>query len=216
MKWYVIACMILVLGFSPAHAETMYISEIIEITLRTGPGIDHKVIAMVPSGISVEVLERGPEWSRVRLPSEREGYVLSRFLTDKKPNDLLLKELQQRYQALEEKSRTLREAAEKHRVENETLKAELAKKQEIMDRVTESYESLRKDSAEFLNLKANNKKMAEELNVQSSRAEALQETVTKIQKQQIFRWVLTGAGILLAGFLIGMSSKRQRRRSSLL
>ena len=82
MKWFVCAGMFLAFISTNVNAKTMYVSEIIEITLRTGPGIDHKVIAMVPSGVELTVLESGGEWTRGRLPNEKEGYVLNRFLTN--------------------------------------------------------------------------------------------------------------------------------------
>ena len=216
MKWYVIVGIILVMMCAPVQAESMYVGEIIEITLRTGPGIDHKVIAMVKSGELLEILEPGAEWTHVRLASEKEGYVLSRFLTTKKPNEMLLRELKNKYQVLENKADRLREENKKQQEENRRLQSEFEQKEQLLGRVTESYEKLRKESAEFLNLRSNYKKMSSNLNEQAQRADEMEEALTKLQKRQIFRWVLTGAGILLAGFLVGMSSKRQRRRSSLL
>ncbi len=216
MKWYVIVGIILVMMCTPVQAESMYVGEIIEITLRTGPGIDHKVIAMIKSGDLLKILEPGTEWTRVRLASEKEGYVLSRFLTTKKPNEMLLRELKDKYQVLENKADRLREENKKQQKEDRSLQSELEQKEQLLGRVTESYEKLRKESAEFLNLRSNYKNMSSNLNEQTQRADQMEEALTKLQKRQIFRWVLTGAGILLAGFLVGMSAKRQRRRSSLL
>ena len=216
LKWYVIVSVFLILVSASAQAETMYVGEIIEITLRTGPGIDHKVIAMVRSGQTLSVLEPGPEWTKIRLPSEKEGYVLSRFLTNKKPNELLLSELKKKYRALEEKVESLRDENNRQNEENKNLNAEFGRKEKLLARITDAYETLRKESAEFINLKTNYKRLTTELNEQTGRAEEFGAALTKLQKRQIFRWVLTGAGILLVGFLIGMSSRRQRRRSSLL
>ena len=216
MKRYVIAGIFLILTSASARAETMYVSEIIEITLRTGPGIDHKVIAMVESGQTLEMLEPGPEWTKVLLPNEKEGYVLSRFLSKKKPNEMLLGELKKKYKALETKLDTLGDENKTQKEENKNLSIALEEKESLLTKVTESYEALRMESAEFLNLKSSHKKLSSELNKQTRRAQEFEEALTKLQKRQIFRWVLTGAGILLVGFLIGMSSRRQRRRSSLL
>lgn len=216
MKWYVIVGIILVMMCTPVQAKSMYVGEIIEVTLRTGPGIDHKVIAMIKSGEFLKILEPGTEWTHVRLASEKEGYVLSRFLTTKKPNEMLLRELKDKYQVLENKADRLREENKKQQKEDRSLQSELEQKEQLLGRVTESYEKLRKESAEFLNLRSNYKNMSSNLNEQTQRADQMEEALTKLQKRQIFRWVLTGAGILLAGFLVGMSSKRQRRRSSLL
>ena len=216
MKRHVFIGILLVFVTASAQAETMYVSEIVEITLRTGPGIDHKVIAMIKSGQSVEVLESGPEWTKVRLSNEKEGYMLSRFLTQKKPNELLLDELKEKYQDLESRINDLREENSKQKAENESLQSELAAKEEQLSGLTASYDALKTDSAEYLSLKTDYQTIKDQLTEQTQKAEAFEEAYTKLQKRQIFRWALTGAGILLVGFLIGMSSKRQRRRSTLL
>ena len=216
MTRYVFFGILLVFVATSAHAKSMYVSEIIEITLRTGPGIDHKVIAMVKSGQPLELLEAGPEWAKVRLVNQKEGYMLSRFLTDKKPNELLLDELKEKYKNLESKLNIIQEENNKQKEQNESLKTELAAKEEQLSGMSVSYDALKADSSEFLNLKTDYKKAVEQLAEQTQKAEAFEEAYTKLQKRQIFRWALTGAGILLVGFLVGMSSKRQRRRSTLL
>ena len=216
MKRYVFIGILLVFATASVQAQAMYVSEIVEITLRTGPGIDHKVIAMVKSGQSLVVLEPGSEWTRVRLANEKEGYMLSRFLTEKKPNELLLGELKEKYKDLESKVNAIQDENSEQKKQNESLLSELAAKEEQLSGLTGSYDALKADSAEFLNLKTDLQKTAAQLTEQTEKAEAFEEAYTKIQKRQIFRWALTGAGILLVGFLIGMSSKRQRRRSTLL
>jgi len=216
MKRYVFIGILLVFATASVQAQSMYVSEIVEITLRTGPGIDHKVIAMVKSGQSLTMLEPGPEWTKVRLPNEKEGYVLSRFLTEKKPNELLLDELREKYRGLESKLNSIGEENEKQQSENNRLLSELAAKEEELSEETASHEALKAESAEFLNLKTDYKKTVAQLTEQTQKAEECEEAYSKFMNWQIIRWVLTGAGILLVGVLLGISSKRQRRRSTLL
>ena len=40
-------------------AETVYVSENFEITMRTGPGTERKIISLVQSGEALEVVEKG-------------------------------------------------------------------------------------------------------------------------------------------------------------
>ena len=51
---------------------------------------------------------------------------------------------------------------------------------------------------------------------QTQKALELDNEVEKLHWNQNVRWFLSGAGVLLLGFIIGFSTKRQRRRSSLL
>jgi len=64
-----------------SRAETVYVSEEFEITMRTGPGNDRKIISLIKSGNTMEILEKGQEWSMVRIPSGKEGWVLTRYIT---------------------------------------------------------------------------------------------------------------------------------------
>ena len=63
----------MVLITATAWAEEMYVNEIVQITLRTGKGTDHKIVAMIQSGQKVEIVEPGQDWSRVRTADGREG-----------------------------------------------------------------------------------------------------------------------------------------------
>jgi len=79
----------IVLFSTVVQAETMYVGDIIKITVRTGPGINHKIVAMINSGERVEVLKPEDEWSLVRITNGKEGWVLSRFLKSKEPDGLV-------------------------------------------------------------------------------------------------------------------------------
>ena len=51
---------------------------------------------------------------------------------------------------------------------------------------------------------------------QTQRLTELEEQISRLQLYHYIKWFLVGAGVLLLGFIIGFSAKRQRRRSSLL
>ena len=65
------------------HAETAYVVDEFEITMRSGKSTGHQITAMLNSGEALEVLERDPDagYARVRTESGREGWVLLRSLS---------------------------------------------------------------------------------------------------------------------------------------
>jgi len=81
-----------------------------------------------------------------------------------------------------------------------------------LSQVRDHYSNLKKEAADFLDLKAKYNKVSLELSTQTDKARELNETLL----QRNIHIGLLGAGILLFGFIIGYSTKRQRRRSSLL
>ncbi len=217
MKSFIVFFIVL---FSTAvQAETMYVDDIIKITLRTGPGIDHKIVAMIKSSERVEVLkpdEPEKDWSLVRMTDGKEGWVLSRFLTSKEPDGLALNRFKKKHKGLTEQAVSLIEENKVYKKENNKLNSELKTNKEISNKIKSSYETLKKESAEFLELKSNYGKTSSKLIEQTQKAEKMEEELTSLLLQQNIKWFLSGAGVLLLGFVIGFSTKRQRRRSSLL
>ena len=65
-----------------ASAESAWVSDEFEITLRSGPSTSNAIELMLNSGTELEVLERDAEsgYSRVRTGGGTEGWVLTRYL----------------------------------------------------------------------------------------------------------------------------------------
>ncbi|MDL1968277.1 MAG: TIGR04211 family SH3 domain-containing protein [Deltaproteobacteria bacterium] len=206
----------IVLFSTVVQAEIMYISDIIKITVRTGPGSNHKIVAMIKSGERVEVIKPEKDWSLVRIANGKEGWVLSRFLKSKEPDGLILERLKKKHKVLTNQAVSLIEENKGYKKENNELNSELKINKKTSDKIKSSYEILKKESAEFLELKSNYKKTSSKLAEQTKKAEKLEEELTALLLHQNIKWFLSGAGVLLLGFVIGFSTKRQRNRSSLL
>src|SRR3569832_2533421 len=86
-----------------ATAETRYVSDELEVTLRTGQSTQHQIERMVKSGTAVEVLATAANtgYTKVRTPSGAEGWVLSRYLMTSPRARPPLDELQRRRATLE-------------------------------------------------------------------------------------------------------------------
>ena len=201
------------------QAETIYVCDTIEIMVRTGPGINHKIVAMIKSGEKLELLkseEQTDDWSFVQITNGKKGWVLSRFITSKEPAGLSLARLKNKHKELKNQTLSLIEENKVYKNENEKLNSEVKINEKISNEIKLSYETLKKDSAEFLELKSNYKNISSKLAEQTKKAEKVEKQLTKLLLHQNIKWFLSGAGVLFLGFVIGFSAKRQRRRSSLL
>ncbi len=207
---------LLILFSTAVLAETMYVSDLAEITLRTGQGIDHKIIAMIKSGQKVEILEPADQWTRIRLPNGKEGWAVSRFLTSKLPSRIELKKLKEKHEALLALADTPYADISKLKDENQKLKAELALSGKALNALKTSHETLKSKSANLLTLQANSKNSVARLSEQQKEVERLEEELSKLERRQYIHWFLSGAAVLFVGFLMGYSAKRQRRQSSFL
>ena len=196
-------------------AETMYVSDMLKLTLRTGPSTENKILAVIESGQQMALLEPGREWSRVRLPDGKEGWVLSRYLTPDETSNFKLERLQAQHKNLTVQAAELLEENKELKAENEKLRAEFDTNAKEMHKTRTDYEALKAEAAEFLTLKSKYESAATRLAEQTARVQKLEEQLSELEMSTYIKWFLAGSGVLIVGFLIGFSTKRQRRRPAL-
>ena len=64
-----------------AGAETLYVSDELAITLRTGPGVKNKITSMLKSGEDLEIIQKNSDgYTEVPTANGKTGWVLQRFL----------------------------------------------------------------------------------------------------------------------------------------
>jgi SH3 domain protein len=197
------------------YGETMYVSDRLKLTLRTGPSTENKILAVIESGQMLDVVELGNEWSRVQLSNGKEGWVLSRYLTPNETNNIKLERVQTKHKNLMIQAAALLEENNKLKAENKGLGSDTAANQKQLDKIKNDYEVLKAEAAEFITLKSKYESAASQLAEQTAKAEKLEEQLTKLELNYYIKWFLAGSGVLILGFLIGFSTKRQRRRPAL-
>ncbi|MEJ2099182.1 MAG: TIGR04211 family SH3 domain-containing protein [Desulfobacterales bacterium] len=208
--------LLLSLFAAAANAETMYVADMLKLTLRTGPSIENKILAVIESGQQLELLKAGEEWSQVQLPNGQEGWVLSRYLTPDEPSNVKLERLQAQHKNLIAQAAELLEENKMLKSENEKLRAEFEANQKEMVQARNDYETLKAESAEFLTLKSKYTAAVSQLTEQTDKAKKLEEQLAQLEMNTYIKWFLAGSGVLIVGFIIGFSTKRQRRRPPLL
>lgn len=209
-------------------AENLYVKPSSEITMRRGKGTDFKIIAVLKDGTPVEMLAEVDDWAQVRLESGREGWVLRRYLSDSPPLGQQVELLQQEKEVLTETTQTLKNrvdqlTAEKDEIEgrlsDEKAEVERELNQCIVERTTinEDYITLQDDTADVIQTKT-------DLEAARTRVEDLERQVGSLKKEnerlgktEMLKWFLAGGGVLFLGWIIGMISRKSRKkRSSLL
>ena len=199
-----------------AAAETVYVSENFEITMRTGPGTERKIISLVQSGKALEMIEKGEEWSLVKAPNDKEGWVLNRYLTTSQPSAMVLERVRQDYDVLSAKYDDLKEKYQALNAQKKVADADLSQNSQDLSELSQAYENLKKESADFLKLKKQYEKTAADLEAEKNRSAELDTENMQMKRNRIIQWVWTGGGIMLLGFFLGLfSSSRRKPRSSL-
>ncbi len=197
-------------------AESMYVSDKLKVTVRSGPSTEYKILDIAESGQRVEVLETGEDWTLVKLASGKEGYVTTRYLVPGPTYAIRFNQLQVKQKALTQQATALLEENTILRAENKKLKSALNGTEKSLKKLDGDYQELKTGSAEFLSLKTKYKKISEQLAGQTQKADKLDKALSKVELNQYIKWFLAGSGVLLVGFIVGFSARRQRRRPSLL
>jgi SH3 domain protein len=215
IKYFLLIVVCFIFFTISVQAETMYVSDNLSVTVRTGQGTTHKIIALIKSGQRVKALDKGDQWTLVRLQNGKEGWVLTRYLINDIPKGIQLASLQTKYANVAAQAESLIKENNRLKSENKKLSAELAGNQKAHNNLQGDYETLKTDSAGFIELKSNYEKASIQLSKETKKAKELEKQVEKLQLYQYIKWFLAGSGVLLVGFIFGFSSKRQRRQSSL-
>jgi SH3 domain protein len=198
-------------------AAKAYVTDSFEITLRTGPSNDNKIVSMLFSGRLLEVLGTQGEWSQVKvLDDGKEGWVVSRYLVTRLPWEAQARKLQEDLVSLNAKiTRVQKEFADESQ-QRQGLAAELKRKTEELEVLSKEYLELKKGAEGYLGVKALYE--AAEKNMKAAQAELSRLTAENesLKSSQENRWFLSGALVLLCGLLIGgIVGRQQKKRRSL-
>ena len=185
---------------SPLFAKDIYVTGITNITMRTGPGVGHKIIAMLQSGTKLGIIEYQKDWTQVKSNRGKTGWVLSRFLTEEIPAALLVDKLRKQNSSLISKLKDVEDENSKFVNENAALTL-----------VQEKYNKLKLESASFLKLDAEYKKKSELFEIQKNQIKQLEDNLDNEEKL----WFLSGGGVFIVGLLFGFSMRKKKQNSLL-
>ncbi len=191
---------------SAAAQEILYVTDQMRITVRSGPSLGNKVIAMARTGDKLVLLGSKKEgWALVRLPNGKEGWALSRFLTKERPARLRLAEL-------DPANKDMARRLEQLHSENQRLSRELSETEAKLAELKVSYEKLQADSADVVALKQRHQKLQSQFTEQNKQLKELVVENKSLKLSSNLKWFLAGAGVLVVGWLMGLALHRRKKR----
>lgn len=129
---------------------------------------------------------------------------------------MVLERVRKDHEALAARYKELKERCDQLDAQKKASDADLSKSRRNQDEINAAFESLKRESAEFLTLTQRHQELTAELEAEKTRSAKLDEENLEMKRDRIIQWVLTGGGIVLVGFFIGLfSASRRKPRSSL-
>ncbi|MDG2088234.1 MAG: TIGR04211 family SH3 domain-containing protein [Arenicellaceae bacterium] len=193
-------------------SETVYVSDVLRITVRTGPTTDNEILETVSSGTLLESTgEEADGWLPVRTAKGINGYAMSRFLVSEPIARDQLADMKAQLDSLQADPDSLRATMLRVQSENKSLSTQ---NDELSLEVQKMAESL--SSITDLAVTSERDELREErdklmLGLDEARIE---QSILKDQSDK--KWVMVGAGVLFVGIVLGLilPGLKSRRHSS--
>lgn len=193
---------------SAQEKKTMFVTDRLQVTVRTGASVENKVIHVLNSGEQVSVLQTTPAgWALVRLEDGKEGWMIARYLQDEKPATLRLKELDPKAESMVQRLEELDER-------NRQLSQKLARAEARVKQLGGQYLKLKEDSAGVEGLRGEYQKLKQELAKRSEHLDEMSAELESLRFGNNLKWFLAGAAVLVIGWLMGLAFGRRKRRWS--
>jgi SH3 domain protein len=215
-----LASFILIFCAQIAEAKKVYVRDLIEITLRTGPSFENKIIGIFRTGEPLEILEINEKWTRVKSLKEghesMEGWVLGRYLMDRVPWELQVAGLKKVNTRIKEKNAEMKKTIEEVSERERLLLSEHRSAMNELNRIKSGYEELKKSSTKYLSLKkAHDEAIASLESIKKKNAE-LESRNKELGSNKNIKWFGTGAIILFLGLIMGIVlGRKDKKRKSL-
>jgi len=198
--------------------STRYVTDQLEITLRSGQSTKHQILRMLRSGTPLEVLETDAEsgYSKVRTPDGNEGWVITRYL-DKLPSGReRLAAVQQRLSTLKMDNMRLAKEVKQLSAEKDKLARQLAGLRQDSKHLEQDLNRIRKTSASALAIDNENKALKTRLQRLEQKHQLVQQENERLRDRTARDWFMAGGGVILLGMGIGLiiPKIRWRRKSN--
>ena len=218
-----------------SSARTGYVSDMLFLTFRQGPGNSYAVEKTLMSNTPVVILEERSGFYKVELESKEVGWVDKNFIIFTLPKTLMINKLEKENKNLSNKIMGLQsslgelqnklssvqqnysQTKEKLEISLNTALDEKNKSNNMLSDTRGEYDTLTRQSKNIQKIVKENKVLKEQTQTLSEELEIIKEKSKNLFKTGMIKWFLTGSGVLLLGWIIGQSvSSRKQKSSSLL
>ncbi len=208
---------------SSGLSKTGYVSDMLLLTFRSGPGNNYTVLKTLKSNTAVTVLKEENGFYHVKLSTGETGWVDKKFIIFDLPSALQVQKLEAENQALADRLEKLeansKEAEYLQKIEalNLSLKTALDENERLGNELARNrlkYDTLVDQSSDIQRIVQENKTLQKQNTELSNALEDLQARHKNSYRTAMIKWFLAGVGVLLTGWIIGSSVSTKKRRSS--
>jgi len=211
----IILTLALVLGvLGQAMAETRYVSDRLEIQMRSGKGTQFKILRSLPSGTPLEILsvDKQNQYSHVRAPGGVEGWVLNHLLMSGPSARDRLASAEKTLAKVQLENNKLKASLNELRETKGSIDKERGSLQKESAKLSQELERIRRTASSALAIDAENKELKSKIVGYERQSQSLLQENQSLKDRTARDWFMVGAGVILLGMIIGLIIPRIRWR----
>lgn len=202
-----------------AWSETLYVSDELNIPMRTGASSKHRIVYFPKSGTPLTVKETSEDGNYVHVssPGGKDGWVEKQYLMSQASarNRIVVinKMLEKSRAQVKDLKQQVRELGE----QNKELTSQVKQSQREMTSMESGMEKLKRISANPVALANENKTLEAQLSQVSAENALLKEENETLADDSVKDWFILGAAVSLGSLLFGLLITRinwKRKRHS--
>ncbi|MCH2189719.1 MAG: TIGR04211 family SH3 domain-containing protein [Gammaproteobacteria bacterium] len=201
-----------------ASAQTNYITDNVEIMMRSGPSSKNKIIKILESGDRVTIINNdvGNGHSEVKSSSGAIGYVLTRYLSETPSARNQVKRLQSQLNQLRAKPGELQALLANAQDDNQALIAQNTSLTAKLKNITEELDNIKRVSSDAVNIANKNSKLETEVQQLLLQLDDIRIQNKSLKDQSEQQWFMLGVGAIVLGLFLGwlLSKRSGSRRQS--
>jgi len=220
------------LAVSFCQAKTAYVSDVLILTFREGPGTNYNVLQTLKSNTPLTILREENGFYLVELTTGGQGWVDKQFVIFDLPKTMIIDKLKQEKSSLETQIKRLKEGSSQDIDASNTRENLIREKAQILSEKTAAlqqenkqliinlkqaknkFDTLKQTSKNISATLEENKRLKTENATLSVTIQRLENETSHIFRTGMIKWFLAGFGVLLIGWIIGKSASPKKRRGS--
>ena len=195
-----------------AFAETAYITEKLEVPVRSGESREYRIIRYLQAGAQVEMLQTYESgYTKIRDERGREGFVLGRYLVDRAPSFVIAGRLEAEVAKQRETIKRLEQDIEALTAQNKSSNESIRMtKDQLAEKEVELKEFLA-TAGDSITLRNRLVALETERQVLLADNETLRAEKLVARDDSFKSWFALGAVTLAVGWFVGLLMPRVRR-----
>jgi len=212
MMVFLVCLVFSMIPFQQAFSKGLYVRDWITISVRTSPRDTARMVSLANTNDFLEVIEERKDWTKVRTPQGKEGWVQNRYLTKQTPKALLIDQLNEKVKSLSKNNKTLREENKQLQKEHRERNYKISSLSKEVDKVKNDYKDLKGASSEYLELKKEYEDLQAGYMVHADEMKVLAKENSRLKTSERLVFTLIGGGFIIVGLVVGVLLQLFRAR----